>query len=93
MRFTAATVLALVGAAFAQTSGFDAMSKPTEGEEVTAGSTYDITWSYNSEFPGTVTLELMGGASSSTLNILNSIASMFPVSPNRTKAVPMLTRA
>ncbi|KAK2073577.1 hypothetical protein P8C59_007852 [Phyllachora maydis] len=44
MRFSAATLLGLVGSALAQTNGFDAMSKPAKDEKVPAGSTYPITW-------------------------------------------------
>lgn len=80
MRFSAATLLGLVGSALAQTNGFDAMSKPAKDEKVPAGSTYPITWYYTPDprWIGSVTLSLLGGADPSTLQVLETIASEWP---------------
>lgn len=75
MKFTLATALAFVSATFAQTAGFNAISKPTEGEKVPAGSTYEIVWQPTAEYPGTVAIELLGGASPKDLDVLDPIAS------------------
>lgn len=77
MRFTisAAAFLAIASRAFAQTEGFDALSNPTKDETITAGSTTDIVWDYDSSYSGTVTLTLLAGASPSTLELGDAIAS------------------
>ncbi|KAL2263445.1 hypothetical protein VTK26DRAFT_6743 [Humicola hyalothermophila] len=77
MHFSIATVLAFTSAVFAQggpTDGFNAIVKPTKGENVPAGSTYKIEWQYNEAFPGTVSIGLLGGSSPSTLSVVDSIA-------------------
>jgi hypothetical protein len=77
MRFTAAAALfAFAASVLAQnpTDGFDPIVKPTKGEKVPAGSTYDIEWQPNATFTGTVTIALLGGASPSTLQILSTVA-------------------
>lgn len=63
MRFSLAAVAALASVVAAQTPGFAPISKPSEGEEVAAGSTYEIKWGVNSSYPGTVTVALLGGDS------------------------------
>ncbi|KAK3936000.1 Ser-Thr-rich glycosyl-phosphatidyl-inositol-anchored membrane family-domain-containing protein [Diplogelasinospora grovesii] len=77
MRFTAAAALfAFAASVLAQnpTDGFDPIVKPTKGEKVPAGSTYDIEWQPNATFTGTVSIALLGGASPSTLQILSTVA-------------------
>lgn len=76
MRFTiTAAVLAFATSVFAQTPGFDVISKPTKDEQVPAGATYEIEWAPNSNWTGTVTLSLLGGASQGTLQDLGPFAS------------------
>ncbi|KXX77438.1 hypothetical protein MMYC01_205023 [Madurella mycetomatis] len=74
MQLTLATVLALANAAFAQVAGFHAISKPESGEQVPAGSTYEIVWQPNAEYPGTVAIDLLGGSSPATLSVVDAIA-------------------
>lgn len=71
-----ASVLAFAASALAQTSGYAVISAPADGEVVPAGKTYTIKWSAGS-FSGPATISLLGGASASTLQILNSLASKF----------------
>jgi len=81
MRFsTISAVCAFAAAAYAQTAGFDALSSPTQDQEVAAGSTLDIIWeptaTYNND---TVTITLLEGSTPSTLStgpiVASSIAS------------------
>lgn len=62
-------LVAFVCSALAQTEGFDAITSPTDGETLTAGQTYTITWdptaAYNDE---TVTIRLLQGASQGSLD-------------------------
>lgn len=77
MQFSIATVLAFASAVFAQrspTEGFNAIVKPTKDENVPAGSTYKIEWQYNDAFPGSVSIDLLGGSKPSTLAVVESIA-------------------
>lgn len=60
----------------AQTDGFDAITKPTKDENVSAGSDYNIVWDYDSSHAGTVYLSLLEGASSTTLQVGPNITSM-----------------
>lgn len=77
MRFSLASVLALAGAALAvdPTTGFNVISKPTKGEEVPAGSAYEIVWAPTAQYPGAVTIGLLGGADPGHLDIVDTIAS------------------
>jgi hypothetical protein len=75
MKFSLAALLALSSTAFAQTPGFNVLTKPTQGEEVPAGSTYEIEWQPNAEYPGAITISLLGGATPGTLVPLEDIAS------------------
>jgi hypothetical protein len=78
MRFSITAVLALATSlvqAQEPTDGFHPITKPTRGEEVAAGSTYEIVWEPSASYPGTVTIGLLGGASQNTLNLLPDIAS------------------
>lgn len=72
---SAATLLALVSAVSAQTAGFDAITKPTKDEAVAACSTYTVTWDYTTAYPGTVSIQLLEGASPTTLQLGAVIAS------------------
>ncbi|KAH8775634.1 GPI anchored serine-threonine rich protein [Diaporthe sp. PMI_573] len=70
----AATCLALVGRAFAQTEGFDAITAPTRDQTLTAGTTSTVTWDYNPQYEGTVTITLLQGATPETLQVGSAIA-------------------
>jgi hypothetical protein len=76
MRFSSSlgAVLAFASAAFAQTAGFDPITKPTSGEAVPAGQTYEIVWLPSAQYPGTIALSLLGGATPSTLQTVATIA-------------------
>ncbi len=75
MQFSLATVLALATAVAAQVPGFHPIIKPTEGEKVAAGSTYEIVWELtNADHPGTVAIDLLGGATPGTLDVVDAIA-------------------
>lgn len=76
MRFSITALLALATAVVAQnpTEGFDVITKPTEGEKVPAGSTYDIVWEPSAAHPGSITIGLLGGSSSKTLSVVDTIA-------------------
>ncbi|KAB5580602.1 Ser-Thr-rich glycosyl-phosphatidyl-inositol-anchored membrane family-domain-containing protein [Coniochaeta sp. 2T2.1] len=84
MRFTLTTaVLALASSVFAQTPGFDVISKPTDGESVPAGSTYLIDWepsTSNASWNGAVTIDLIGGAVQKDQKVLSTIAKGVPSS-------------
>lgn len=76
MRFAiSATVFAFAASVLAQTPGFDVISKPTKDEVVPAGATYAIEWAPNTNWTGTVTLSLLGGASQGLLQDLGPFAS------------------
>lgn len=70
-----AAFLALVSAVSAQTAGFDPITKPTKDEAVAACSTYTVTWDYTDAYPGTVSIQLLEGATSTTLQLGAVIAS------------------
>ncbi|KAL2155075.1 hypothetical protein VTH82DRAFT_3751 [Thermothelomyces myriococcoides] len=76
MRFSITALLALASAVVAQgpTGGFNAITNPKEGEEVPAGSTYEIVWLHNKAWPGDVTIALLGGSSPQTLTVVDTIA-------------------
>jgi hypothetical protein len=74
--FVSAAILAFVSSAFAgnPTDGFDVMSVPSiTVDTVTAGSSYTIKWASTSQYPGTITLSLMQGASTGTLVVASNI--------------------
>jgi hypothetical protein len=74
MRYTAASILAFATAVLAQTANFDVISKPTDGSVVPAGKTYTITWASSTEYNNdTITLTLLGGATSKTLQTISVI--------------------
>jgi hypothetical protein len=73
MRFSIAATLAFATSVVAQTAGFNVMTKPTQGEEVPAGSTYEIVWQHGAEHPGPVTIELIGGPTQPEQIILKTL--------------------
>lgn len=75
MQLSIAAVLAFASAALAQTDGFDPITKPTQGEMVPAGSTYQIVWQPSAARPGSIKIGLLGGSSPSTLSVVATIAS------------------
>lgn len=87
MQYTisAATLLALVSAVQAQTAGFDAITKPSKDEVVSACANYVINWQYTAAYPGTVTIQLLHGATPGTLQLGDVIASKF-----RPSSIPSL---
>lgn len=72
--FYAATCLALVSRVFAQTEGFDAITAPTKDQTLAAGTTSTVTWDYNPQYAGTVTITLLQGATPETLQLGSAIA-------------------
>lgn len=72
---TAATLLAWVSAALAQTAGFDAITVPVKDESVPAGSTYTVKWDYSADYAGTVSIQLLQGADPTTLQLGPVVAS------------------
>jgi hypothetical protein len=76
MRFTiTAAILAFTSSVLAQTPGFDPISKPAKDEEVAAGSTYLVDWEASSNYNGSVTIDLLGGADPGHLAPLSLLAS------------------
>jgi hypothetical protein len=73
MRFSFAAALALATAVFAQTPGFDVISKPGNFEKVPAGTKYTIVWDPKPEHTGTVSLSLIGGKDQKSLQALGPI--------------------
>jgi hypothetical protein len=74
MRFSIAAVLAFATTGLCQVAGFNVITNPEKGEQVPAGSTYQIVWQPSADQPGDITIGLMGGASPSTLDIIETIA-------------------
>jgi len=77
MRFSIAATLAFATSVFAQeaTSGFNVFTKPTDGEQVPAGSTYEIVWQHGAEHPGPITIQLIGGPKQDKQDILETLVS------------------
>ncbi|TFB06121.1 hypothetical protein CCMA1212_001893 [Trichoderma ghanense] len=77
MKFTlsASAFLALVASALAQTADFDAITNPTPNEVLTAGQALTIEWSAPAKYAaGTVSIELIGGPTQATQQVLATIA-------------------
>lgn len=74
--FVAAAVLAFTSSVFAQTAGFAVMTVPSQDQNVEAGSTLDITWAPSTTNTGAITIQLLQGASPSTLEIGETIAGL-----------------
>lgn len=70
-----AALLAFAGAALAQTADFDPLTKPTKGAQIPAGSTYEVVWEALDKYNGTASIFLLAGASSTTLELGDAIAS------------------
>ncbi|KAK3336888.1 Ser-Thr-rich glycosyl-phosphatidyl-inositol-anchored membrane family-domain-containing protein [Cercophora scortea] len=74
MRYSIAAVVAFASVALAQSiEGFDAILKPTKGDSVPAGKTYEIKWETSELYPGTVTIDLLGGPSEGLLDVVETI--------------------
>jgi hypothetical protein len=65
--FISAAILALSSSVFAQTTGFDPISSPTQDQNVPAGTSLDILWQPSTTYTGTITITLLEGATPSTL--------------------------
>lgn len=74
---SAATLLAMISAAQAQTPGFDAITTPAKDEAVSACADYTINWEYTDAYPGTVSIQLLQGATPTTLQLGPVLASKF----------------
>jgi hypothetical protein len=79
MRYSFAAILALATAVFAQTPGFDVISKPGNFEKVPAATTYTIVWDPKPEHAGSVSLSLIGGKDQKSLQALGPIGSEYPL--------------
>lgn len=69
--FLSAAILALSSVVSAQTTGFDAITAPTQDQSVAAGTTLNIVWE-PTNFTGaadTVTITLLQGATVGTLSL------------------------
>jgi hypothetical protein len=68
--FVSAAILAFASAVYAQnpTDGFDPITQPTQDENVPAGQPFDIVWEPSTNYTGTVTIQLLQGATPSTLS-------------------------
>ena len=76
--FISAAVLALVSSVLAQTAGFDAITSPTQDQNIPAGSSFDIIWQPGT-VTGTITITVLQGATTSTLQAGAVIASQYPL--------------
>ena len=74
MRFSVAAVLAIATSVFAQTDGFDVISNPYAGEKVIAGLPCEIKWAPSSEYSGTVRIDVLGGSTPQTLDVVGQVA-------------------
>lgn len=75
MRFSVAAVLAFAASAFAQTPDFDPVYTPKKDETVTAGSSFTLTWDAPPKYAdGTISIELIGGATQNTQQPIAKIA-------------------
>ena len=73
MRFSIAATLAFATSVVAQTAGFNVLTKPKQGEDVPAGSAYEIVWEHGAAHPGPVTIELIGGPTQKDQIILSTL--------------------
>lgn len=72
--FISTAILALTSSVFAQTANFDSITVPTQDQVVAAGSTLDITWEPSTVYNGPITIQLLQGATPSTLEIGETIS-------------------
>lgn len=78
MRFTLSVpaFLALASTAFAQTPDFDPVNSPSNNQVITAGQPFTIQWEAPAKYAaGTISIELIGGATQGTQVPLSTIAS------------------
>jgi hypothetical protein len=75
--FVSAAILALVSSVVAQTAGFDAITSPTQDQNIAAGSSFDIVWQPGTE-TGKITITLLQGADPSHLAAGPVVASTYP---------------
>jgi hypothetical protein len=78
MRFTLTVpaFLALVSSAFAQTADFDPINVPTSNEVITSGAPFTLEWEVPAKYASnTITIELIGGPTQATQQVLGTIAS------------------
>lgn len=83
MRFTLTVpaFLALVSAAFAQTADFDPVTVPTSNQEIAAGAPFTVEWTVPAKYAAdTITIELIGGPTQATQQVLGTIASKLMLS-------------
>lgn len=76
MRFSLTAVLAFAASVLAQQQdiNFDDIQTPKMNENVTVGETVNITWLLRSKKDGTVSVDLLGGESTTTLQLIENIA-------------------
>ncbi|PNP42544.1 hypothetical protein TGAM01_v203757 [Trichoderma gamsii] len=77
MRFTLSVpaFLALASTAFAQTPDFDPVNSPSNNQVITAGQPFTIQWEAPAKYAaGTISIELIGGATQGTQVPLSTIA-------------------
>lgn len=78
MRFTLSVpaFMALVASVLAQTPGFDPITVPTSNEIIAAGAPFTVQWDAPAQYAaGTITIELIGGATQATQQVLGTVAS------------------
>lgn len=78
MRFTLSTsaFLALVSTVIAQTPGFDPITVPTSNEVLSSGAPFTVQWTVPAQYASdTITIELIGGATQATQQVLATLAS------------------
>lgn len=78
MRFTLTVpaLMALVGSAFAQTADFDPVTVPSSNQVINAGAPFTIEWQAPAKYAaGTISIQLIGGATQGTQVPLDVIAS------------------
>jgi hypothetical protein len=88
MKFTLSVpaLLALASTAFAQTADFDPVNSPSFNEVITAGKPFTIQWEAPAKYAtGTITIELIGGATQGTQVPLNTIVCKLPCTRNNKK--------
>jgi hypothetical protein len=73
--FVSAAVLAFASAVFATgpTAGFNPITSPFQDENVPAGKPFEIVWEPSKNYAGTVTIQLLQGATPSTLSAADVI--------------------
>ncbi|PMD25024.1 hypothetical protein NA56DRAFT_467149 [Hyaloscypha hepaticicola] len=68
--FISAAILAFASAVIADpTAGFDPITAPFQDQNIPAGAPFDIVWDPSKDYTGTVTIQLLQGATPSTLSM------------------------